>query len=246
MLDWAVPAAPRPFLSRLAGTLVAMAWLCLLVSGPAASGQDAPEPTAGCGTDIPVIKVTTEIAEIAYDHSLPIAVLNRANGRGEAASGHVLGLTRQLYTGSIPAIGIVIRPQPEGGFCVGYDDGTMVLRLQTDIFIGSELEAGSCLYDQVLAHEQRHAKVGQRLYREFAAKLEAGLEAALRKQPFIRVASEAEAAGAARARLTEIYDPLYRDFRSVYRKRQAIIDTSGEFERVRAACPGEAARLMGQ
>jgi hypothetical protein len=46
--------------------------------------------------------------------------------------------------------------------------------------------------------------------------------------------------------LQGIIEPLYNHFRSTFRKRQAIIDTSGDFARVREACRGEQEKLIGQ
>jgi hypothetical protein len=46
--------------------------------------------------------------------------------------------------------------------------------------------------------------------------------------------------------LQGIIEPLYNHFRPIFRKRQAIIDTSGDFARVREACRGEQAKLSGQ
>ena len=229
-----------------ARSIAAALALTVLVQSPPSAAQDGSASTAACPDRIPKITVVADIGEFAYDHSRSIPEIHAIEAGSQPAAGHVLGLTRQDFAMGGETMKPLILPQEDGSICVGYTDGTMVLRLITTIFIVRELVPGSCLYDQVLAHEQRHAKVGRRLYTEFAAKLEAGIAKAFRKRPFIKVTDPAVAPAAAKARIQQIFDPIYRDFRSVYRKRQAIIDTTGEFARVEATCPGEMQRVIGQ
>lgn len=203
-------------------------------------------PDDGCPDRVPRIAVVTDIEDYVYDHSRSIAELGKLKPSAQTGSGHLLGLTRQQFESGGDTTEPLLLPQEDGHICVGHTDGVLVLRLRTFIFVAREVSPGSCLYEQVLAHEQRHAKVGQRLYEEFAAKLEAAINEELAKQPFIRVADPLSAIAVARSRLQDIFNPLLRDFRSVYRKRQAIIDTTGEFDRVEATCPGEAGRLIRQ
>lgn len=241
------PAARAARDILLAGT-IAVAF-AMASHGPAAQTTTTDDPSSGgaCSiTSAPRITVVADIDEFAYDHSRSIRQLGQINAASQAAAGHVLGLTRQLFEIANDTTKTVILPRQDGSVCVGFTDGTITVGLKTLIFIVSELEPDSCLYDQVVAHEERHAKVGRRLFTEFAAKLETGIAEALRKTPFVKAVNPAVARTTAEARMREIIDPLFQDFRSVYRKRQAIIDTSGEFSRVEVACPGESRRLTGQ
>jgi hypothetical protein len=228
----------------------------LAVAAPAAAqetGQAAGEETAtdaACPTGpVPQIRVIVDITDTVYDHGKPLAELNRLGARAATATGNdvrrLLGLTHQTFSvGANTAPGKVVQ-RADGGFCYGYGDGSITLRLTTEIFLASELPAGSCLYGQVLAHEERHAKVGRRLFSEYAATVETAIAESLAEVPFIAIDEPGVAPLAAKARLEAIIKPLYNDFKSTYRKRQAIIDTSGEFARVRAACPGEQ-EMLGQ
>lgn len=220
-----------------------------LAAGPAAAQDDAEpaEPVAcAIGTGAPRIAIVADVGEFAYDHGRSMAALAGLKSTAQAGSGHMLGLTNQSFVIGDDTTKVVTLPQQDGSVCVGFTDGTITLRLRTSIFVVSEIAPGSCLYEQVLGHEERHAKVGRRLFTEFAETLEAGVKEALTEAPFIRVADPALAHIKARARLRQIIEPLFRDFRSVYRKRQAIIDTSGEYDRVEETCPGEIKRLTGQ
>jgi hypothetical protein len=230
----------------------------LAVAAPAAAqdaesetGQAAGEeaaPDAACPTGpVPQIRVVTDITDTVYDYSRPLAELNRLGARAATATGNdvrrLLGLTHQTFAiAANTAPGKVVE-RADGGFCYGYGDGTITLRLTTEIFLASELPAGSCLYGQVLAHEERHAKVGRRLFSEYAAAVDTAIADSLAEVPFIAIDEPGVAPLAAAARLQAIIEPLYNDFKSTYRKRQAIIDTSGEFARVREACPGEQEKL---
>lgn len=230
--------------------LLALAIPASLAAVPAAAQDDPgtaePVPCA-IDTAAPRISILADVGEFAYDHGKSIAALaGLKSTTAQAGSGHMLGLTNQSFVIGNDTTEVVTLPQQDGSVCVGFTDGTITLRLRTSIFVVSEIEPGSCLYEQVLGHEERHAKVGRRLFTEFTKKLEAGVKEALAKAPFIKVADPRLAHIKARARMRQIIEPLLRDFRSVYRKRQAIIDTSGEYDRVEETCPGEIKRLTGQ
>lgn len=228
----------------------------LAVAAPAAA-QDTEQtageetaPDAVCPTGpVPQIRVAADIADTVYDFSRPLAELNRIGTRAATATGNdvrrLLGLTHQTFALTANTTPGKVVERADGGFCYGYGDGTITLRLTTEIFLASELPAGSCLYGQVLAHEERHAKVGRRLFGEYAANVEKAIAESLAETPFIAIDEPGVAALAATARLQAIIKPLYNDFKSTYRKRQAIIDTSGEFARVREACP-EQQEMLGQ
>src|SRR3546814_8734830 len=79
----------------------------------------------------------------------------------------LLGLTRQGFEVSANTTKAVALVRPDGSACVGFSDGAVVMRLTTEVLVASELAADSCLYGQVLNHEERHANVGRRLFTEF-------------------------------------------------------------------------------
>src|SRR3546814_18558727 len=96
----------------------------------------------------------------------------------------LLGLTRQGFEVSTNTTKAVALVRPDGSACVGFSDGAVVMRLTTEVLVASELAADSCLYGQVLNHEERHANVGRRLFTEFGAKADAALAEALTATPF--------------------------------------------------------------
>ena len=235
------------------GALLAAA-LAVAAASSATAQDTAPEsgqetaPDTACPTGpVPRIQVIVDISDTVYDFSRPLAELNRLGARAATATGsdvsRLLGLTHQAFVASTNTAPSKVVERAGGGYCYGTGDGTITLRLATEIFIASELPVGSCLYSQVLAHEERHAKVGRRLFGEYTANVERAIAESLAEMPFIPIDAPGAAPLAAKARLEAIIKPLYNDFKSTYRKRQAIIDTSGEFARVRAACPGEQEKL---
>lgn len=217
--------------------------------GAAAAPETAPDSACPTGP-VPRIRVVADIADTVYDHGKALAELNHIGARAATATGsdvqRLLGLTHQTFAIVGNALPGKVVERDDGGHCYGYGDGTITLRLTTEIFVASELPAGSCLYGQVLAHEERHAKVGRRLFGEYVATVDKAIAESLAETPFIAIDEPGVAPLAAKARLQGIIAPLYNDFKSTYRKRQAIIDTSGEFARVREACPGEQEKLTGQ
>src|SRR3546814_13292872 len=73
----------------------------------------------------------------------------------------LLGLTRQGFEVSTNTTKAKALVRPDGSACVGFSDGTVVMRLNTEIFVASELATDSCLYGQVFNHEERHDNVGR-------------------------------------------------------------------------------------
>lgn len=211
---------------------------------PAARADDGAAPAGACPDGPqPQINVVLDIAEPTLELGISLAELGRMTRKGQDASSHTLGLTR-VTSGSSETFRHRLVTQPDGTHCLGFTDGAIVLRMVTNIYVVSELAPGSCLYEQVLDHEQRHAKVARRLFTEFAATVETALQRTLSQTPYVAIEDPAAANQIAAARLREIVEPLERDFKSTYRKRQAIIDTSGEYVRVREACPGEQEKLL--
>lgn len=232
--------------------MAAAALMLAAIAGPALAQDPAQgsQPLPCPAEPMPIIHVVAEVEEYAYDHALPIAKLGAIKDGSATTSGHdvarFLALTRQSFGLAGNTTKAMTLERPDGTACVGYSDGTITLRLTTVIFIASELEPESCLYGEVRGHEERHANVGRRLFREFAATVEASITAALADAPFVEAGGREAAPRIAQARMEALIEPLYRDFQSTYRKRQAIIDTSGEYARVAATCPGEQHDLLGE
>lgn len=245
------PMARRPRLDRFAAAATLLAALAGAPAG--ASAQSAPAagaPGACPGGAPPKIAVVADVPAFNYVERHPVAELARLRS-GDAvttdhAGGKPLGLTRQSFALALDTTKARVEPGVDGSACVGLSDGAIVFRLNTDIYLASELPPQSCLYGQVRAHEERHAKVGKRLFTEFTVELEQAIAAALAKAPFEPLADERLAAKAAGARLRRIIEPIYENFLQTYRKRQAIIDSSGEFARVAETCPGEQERFLGR
>lgn len=227
--------------------------LAALASAPAgALAQSDPTdgPAGACpGGAPPKIAVIAEVPAFVYDEGKSIAELQRLRSGGTVIADHTggkaLGLTRQAYGVALDTTKARVEPAADGSPCVGLSDGAIVFRMSTSIFLARELQPLACLYGQVRAHEERHANVGRRLFTEFAAELEQAIAAALAKTPYVPLADEGLATTAAGARLRQIIEPIYENFQQTYRKRQAIIDSSGEFARVAEACPGEQDRVLG-
>jgi hypothetical protein len=115
--------------------------------------------------------------------------------------------------------------------------------MTTTIYVASEFPEASCLYEEVLAHEERHLAVGRRLFYELAAAATRLLRADLVQQPYVAVAESSMVAAAARARIDAAIDTAYREFWQDYDEEQKRIDTEEEYLRVAAACTDARAYL---
>lgn len=132
----------------------------------------------------------------------------------------------------------------DGIACAGIAGGTVRIRLEVAVYVASEIPAGSCLYREVLGHELEHRALALELNAQFARSLEAEINGALAAVPFVEVSSGTPWRQAAQAQLRALVAAAYDTFSREESRRQLGIDSAAEYERVSAACPGEADQYL--
>jgi len=156
----------------------------------------------------------------------------------------VMGATRHSLGEVREAIRYVAVDGRNGATCAGFTDGRLRLTLQATIYIAREIPKGTCLYREVLAHEQRHQSLGVELTEAFARELEEVIAAALTEQPFIPVPPGEKAEQVAADRLDEIIGAAWQTFDRERSRRQLALDSNAEYARTDLICPGEADKFL--
>lgn len=203
-----------------------------------ASDRLAIEPCANASPDIaPNVTIVPVIADVIREHSLDSEGLDRLKKRGMArelpAGFRLFGLTThdlELDDGDVGAT------LAWGGACAGVADGKIRIRLVPRLYVAREIAPSSCLYREIVAHEEKHLAVGERLFRAFAAEATELLRRDLERRPYLTVAYAGDAERMAMRRVDAAIRAAYRSFRENYVREQAAIDSDAEYERVAAAC----------
>lgn len=207
-----------------------------------ANGCPAPRPDEKS----PDVVVIPDI-EIVYDHAHDIDGLTNLEKRGKARVDPVdfelLGLTVHQFTRGKDESGTTQVRGDGGQVCAGFAAARVHLQMTATIYVASEIPRASCLYEEVLAHEERHDAVGRRLFYELAATATRLLRTDLERHPYVVVADSSMVAAAARARIDAAIDTAYREFWQDYDEEQKPIDTMEEYLRVATACPDAHAYL---
>lgn len=126
--------------------------------------------------------------------------------------------------------------------CLWFDQVTVNLNLDPEIYIASEYRPGSCEYNAILEHEKKHLRVDQEIVNEYAQRIGSTLSALLRyrgnetgwlKGPQI-AATQDRMQQSVQAALDNVMSALENDRKA----RQQNIDSLEEYERVSAQCKG--------
>lgn len=123
-----------------------------------------------------------------------------------------------------------------GTICVGIAPGEIRMHVTVTIYVASDFKKGTCLYDEILSHEERHHEVDRRLFTEYAADATRRLVEDLKAKPFISVPDAGMAQAAVAARVNQAMDAAYVEFAKRYETEQSEIDTYTEYNRIANAC----------
>ncbi|MBX7200300.1 MAG: hypothetical protein K1X51_13100 [Rhodospirillaceae bacterium] len=214
--------------------------VCAVLAGPGAAFAAAANPCAPSRNAI-TLDFTTKASQPIYNNRLTIAgIRNLFATRGQPLGERhqkALGVT---YVETMLSMQAATRIKPQGrGFCVYLD------RVEADfgwdrmeVYVASEYKPGSCEYRMVLDHENQHVGINQQALRDSAPRVRAALEAILRDQAPVYVASPD---GAADRALTAIHGRMNGSldaFQRIIAERNGVIDTDSNYEAVSQMCEG--------
>ncbi|MDC8756081.1 hypothetical protein [Janthinobacterium fluminis] len=209
---------------------------CGLLGAGAALAQRTPFQIR-CEDDISktVSVLTAQQNGYSIDTHLSYRSLTAMKG-GARANTYVLGLTKTESRVAIGLDGPMLQDPASGYECVAPHITVKLYYAPIVIYIGREFEAGSCAYNEILAHELHHMKT----YLDHLPKVEVVVRAALaaRFEAKPLYAPRGTAKDALAREIDSGWMPYIKAEMAKVEVLQAAIDSPQEYARLGKACDG--------
>jgi hypothetical protein len=197
---------------------------------------------------MPALRVDLRVDPPRVDHSRSRDKLQSVSTATESpyapgAKVHVNGVMRGAVTLETKStLAWQKTPDRLGGNknCFWFDGVTLVMKLSPTIYIARELKKGSCLYNEVAAHEYRHFAIDQEIAQNYKIAFQDMLKDYLQRVPFVGPYPDSQKKQAQNALSTQLeaeIKKLHDRMKADRIKYQATIDTLEEYERVARTCP---------
>lgn len=223
-------------------------FLILLGNALPALAQD--EAAVACEIPVdqkPSLRVDLEISQPVMDYTKSRADLKRFEinsispyGNGENV--HVNGLTRGAV-GFETKTGLHwVRYEKMDQNCFWYAHVGITIKLKPTVYLASEIPKDSCMYREVLNHEFQHVATDDRLAHDYQVILQDEIERFIQQTPAIgpyTTAQKQQAQDWLTKRLDYTVQAIFARLNTDRLKRQALIDTKQEYDRVAHLCPGQ-------
>jgi len=218
--------------SRISFTVLLLA---LLAAFPCFAGS--------CGQAPVRVNITADIRPLTTDFSFSYQTLTEFGKHDMSRDTIVGGLTRSGIgiNGNYILGWIFIENDQQN--CFYFKDLSIQFKLIPKIYVASEFKAGTCLHNEVFAHEMKHYKVDYNVIQEYKAIYQAELSrfaASINELGPFLTSRRADVTGEISKRTEKIFHALQLRMVNDLEQRQGQIDTPQEYARVPAACPHEA------
>ena len=127
-----------------------------------------------------------------------------------------------------------------GNSCVWFNRVDLVIRLDPVVYVAKEFKPGTCRYDAVRAHEQKHVQVDRDMVNRYQGAYVEAVRAALKKTPVAGpapVAQEPQLQAALAEQVRQAVTALTDRLEAERKQAQQAVDTAQEYDRVAALCP---------
>lgn len=193
----------------------------------------------------PSIVVHVQAREPVIDHSVNRERLKQFNVATispytDSQHVHVNGIMRGAISLETQS-GVAWQQSAKGDdSCFWFDQIEVVLRLNPTIYIASEIPYSSCLYKEVMGHEYKHFNTDFQTAKDYQSILENELGRMISDVgvvgPFARSVGTTPKDELLK-RLEQTVSGISERMKMDRLRRQALIDTREEYDRVAAACP---------
>lgn len=142
---------------------------------------------------------------------------------------------------------VVILTYPDGNSCarvqridvtIGYKDVT--------VYVAREIPEGSCGFDEVMAHEQKHIDVNRGVLQDYAPRIQESVEDYLRGNAVIHGQDHDAEIARLRQNLQNLLDDLSTKMMNDNIARQKEVDSPEEYARLSHVCGGQLAAVAGR
>lgn len=209
-------------------------------------GATCPQPETP-----PAIRVNVEVTQPVVDHTKPRAQLKQvqvatASPYGNGDNVHVNGLMRGAITLETQSALAWQRSRDESVNCSWYNHVNIKLSLKPTIFVAAEIPQQSCIYREILNHEFKHYQTDFNIAKDYQVIFQDELKQFVDNTPVIGPYTKEQQSSVRRDLMNKLEKVIQtvNDRMKIDRiKRQSMIDTRQEYERVARACGGEAGML---
>ena len=128
-----------------------------------------------------------------------------------------------------------------GRACLGLKELVITLGYEPVIYISEARPRGTCEYDAAIEHEYKHLNTDLAILREAIPRLRTAAQRSLNQLPPPRPMPEGNLTTAReqlQARITAVLDREMTTIETERNRRQALIDTPAEYQRVANQCAG--------
>lgn len=150
-----------------------------------------------------------------------------------------LGLTRYepMLSISAPIVGV---KKSNGQTCSHVQQVNITLGYQdVVVYIGREIQQGTCGFEEVMAHEQKHIDVNMQLLQEYIPRISSELNEFLKSNGASQDPNVDQSMNGIKAKLQSIVEGLFKEMEQDNQARQQEVDTPEEYARISSSCNGE-------
>jgi len=134
-----------------------------------------------------------------------------------------------------------------GGTCAQISRYEFSMRLEDPIvYVASEIPYGSCAYEEVMAHENRHLAAAYTMLDEVLPVTEGYIRDFLEHQGIVRGRTREEVNRILQDGIDEYLKGLNQSIIGVSKKLQLEIDSEEEYARLAEACDGEVSKIINK
>lgn len=156
----------------------------------------------------------------------------------------VLGLTQYQPVFEFAAP-IWKQARGDGSFCARAESVSLRIGYKDiNVIIADEFKPGSCAYNFIMQHEQKHVDVNRGVLIEYSALLKKKIEDYLRINGLMVMPNPSYAEKILKERVLEIIKKSQSEMDTENRRRQKLIDSPEEYAKANSACNGTIAKQV--
>lgn len=233
------------FVARTKTVLFVVLGLLAVFASSSAYAQNQNNTGCTANPDVPV-NVTPLFGTPSYNFNTGLAELQNLSRDAYHVipESLTLGLTHYMPVLEIRPMGIA-KDLPDGTTCFhvekvditfGYKDVT--------VYVAKEIPEQSCGFNEILAHEQKHVAVQQKIFDDYIPLLQQKVKTYLAENGTRQSSDYADASNWLYNNLQSLIADIMKDVFTENTRLQRDIDTLQEYERVSRSCNGQIGQIL--
>jgi hypothetical protein len=216
-------------------------------------GEEIPIPpldSNGCPFYVePAINIRKIFGPVRYDTGKSLAEIRKLSKNPHSATDHSdhpvgLSVSRSVFQSYYQ---YTMTKMPDGMICAQISDLAMTIGCENNtVYIAEEISFGTCSYDEVMNHEEKHVEVDRTIMDLFVPLFEIEIREKLRaigvKRGYSPVMVEKKVSGS----FDDILHSFSERMNAQRNRLQDAVDSVEEYERMSMVCDGEMQAFLRQ